>query len=243
MCIWCLCCHWSEKKASRCVVIIALLFDQSDPAVPFWRTEPFISLPSFCAHLLLPSALLLPLFLFPIDTISLILLPSNPPSSISYCPSLVLLLAGSLVISWSSILFDFHITLHTATFLHSAVPAPRTSTTVYTTIMHFSTLATAVIAAAPALVAAEGRLGWALGTKKADGSCKYTADYEADFKCHQGRNPDPPSSAATLQMTAIALSRYCRLLRTPALRLCWVSGTDNYHLRDASLYKGVEHRS
>ncbi|KAI9670559.1 MAG: glycoside hydrolase 3 protein [Alyxoria varia] len=48
--------------------------------------------------------------------------------------------------------------------------------------MHFSTLAAAVIAAAPSLVAAEGQLGWALGTKHADGSCKYTADYEADFR-------------------------------------------------------------
>ncbi|KAJ9630747.1 glycoside hydrolase 3 protein [Taxawa tesnikishii (nom. ined.)] len=37
------------------------------------------------------------------------------------------------------------------------------------------------LAASPALVSAKGNLGFALGTKKADGSCKYTADYEADF--------------------------------------------------------------
>ena len=48
--------------------------------------------------------------------------------------------------------------------------------------MRFSTLASAALAAAPALVSAQGgTLGFALGTKKPDGSCKYTADYEADF--------------------------------------------------------------
>ena len=43
-------------------------------------------------------------------------------------------------------------------------------------------LTTLLLAAAPALVAARGNLGFALGTKKADGTCKYQADYEADFK-------------------------------------------------------------
>jgi len=38
-----------------------------------------------------------------------------------------------------------------------------------------------VLAAAAPLVAAKGSLGFALGTKLADGSCKYQADYEADF--------------------------------------------------------------
>ena len=38
-----------------------------------------------------------------------------------------------------------------------------------------------VALAAPALVQATGTLGFALGTQNADGSCKYTADYEADF--------------------------------------------------------------
>ena len=49
--------------------------------------------------------------------------------------------------------------------------------------MHFSTLASVVALAvyAPASVSAAGILGFALGTKKPDGSCKYTADYEADF--------------------------------------------------------------
>ena len=40
----------------------------------------------------------------------------------------------------------------------------------------------AALAAAPSLVAAGGTLGWALGVKLADGTCKYQADYEADFK-------------------------------------------------------------
>jgi glucan 1,3-beta-glucosidase len=45
--------------------------------------------------------------------------------------------------------------------------------------MHFSLLALA--AAGPALVAARGNLGFALGDKKADGTCKFQADYAADF--------------------------------------------------------------
>jgi glucan 1,3-beta-glucosidase len=48
--------------------------------------------------------------------------------------------------------------------------------------MHFSTLFTAAVATAPTLVAAGGNMGFALGSKLADGSCKYQADYEADFK-------------------------------------------------------------
>ena len=48
--------------------------------------------------------------------------------------------------------------------------------------MRFSTALSAAVAAAPALVAAGGTLGFALGSKKADGTCKFQADYEADFK-------------------------------------------------------------
>lgn len=36
-------------------------------------------------------------------------------------------------------------------------------------------------AAAPAVVSARGTMGLSLGDKKADGSCKATSDYEADF--------------------------------------------------------------
>ncbi len=42
-------------------------------------------------------------------------------------------------------------------------------------------LTTLLLAAAPAMVAATGSLGFALGDKKADGTCKFQADYEADF--------------------------------------------------------------
>jgi len=42
-------------------------------------------------------------------------------------------------------------------------------------------LLTLLLAAAPALVAARGNLGFALGDKKADGTCKFQVDYEADF--------------------------------------------------------------
>ncbi|KAI9673550.1 MAG: hypothetical protein M1829_004057 [Trizodia sp. TS-e1964] len=47
--------------------------------------------------------------------------------------------------------------------------------------MRFSTLVPLALAAAPALVSATGSLGFAIGDKKADGSCKYTDDYAADF--------------------------------------------------------------
>ena len=45
-------------------------------------------------------------------------------------------------------------------------------------------LGTLAVAAAPTL-AQKGNLGFALGTKKADGSCKYTQDYEDDFSAIQ----------------------------------------------------------
>lgn len=38
-----------------------------------------------------------------------------------------------------------------------------------------------LLAAAPAVVSARGTLGFSLGDKKPDGSCKATSDYEADF--------------------------------------------------------------
>ena len=48
--------------------------------------------------------------------------------------------------------------------------------------MKFSiSLAVAVLTVTPSLVSAAGTLGFALGTKKADGSCKAQSDYEADF--------------------------------------------------------------
>ncbi|EME50280.1 glycoside hydrolase family 17 protein [Dothistroma septosporum NZE10] len=41
----------------------------------------------------------------------------------------------------------------------------------------------AALVAAPAVLAAEkGMMGFSLGTKKTDGTCKYQADYEADFR-------------------------------------------------------------
>lgn len=46
--------------------------------------------------------------------------------------------------------------------------------------MRFSHIAPLALALAPAAVSAN--LGFALGTKKGDGTCKYQADYEADFK-------------------------------------------------------------
>lgn len=42
-------------------------------------------------------------------------------------------------------------------------------------------LAVAALLASSSLVSAVGQLGFALGDKNPDGSCKMTSDYEADF--------------------------------------------------------------
>ena len=47
--------------------------------------------------------------------------------------------------------------------------------------MHLSTLLPLALVAAPALVSGAGLLGFALGDKKPDGTCKFTADYADDF--------------------------------------------------------------
>lgn len=47
--------------------------------------------------------------------------------------------------------------------------------------MRFATIVLLALAAAPIVVSAGGTLGFALGDKKTDGTCKSTADYEADF--------------------------------------------------------------
>ena len=51
--------------------------------------------------------------------------------------------------------------------------------------MRFTTLlfslALAVTTTSPLFVSAAGTLGFALGDKKPDGSCKFTQDYEDDF--------------------------------------------------------------
>lgn len=46
----------------------------------------------------------------------------------------------------------------------------------------------AALAAAPTVFAAKGMMGFALGTKKSDGTCKYQADYEADFDAIQSNS-------------------------------------------------------
>ena len=43
------------------------------------------------------------------------------------------------------------------------------------------TLASIALAVAPKFVLSRGNLGFALGTKNLDGSCKSTSDYENDF--------------------------------------------------------------
>ncbi len=47
--------------------------------------------------------------------------------------------------------------------------------------MRVSGLLPLVLAAGPALVSARGTLGFSLGDKNPDGTCKSTSDYESDF--------------------------------------------------------------
>jgi glucan 1,3-beta-glucosidase len=47
--------------------------------------------------------------------------------------------------------------------------------------MRFSSILPFVLAAAPA-VSARGTLGFSLGDKNPDGTCKSTSDYESDFE-------------------------------------------------------------
>jgi glucan 1,3-beta-glucosidase len=47
--------------------------------------------------------------------------------------------------------------------------------------MRVSGLLPIILAAAPAVVSARGTLGFSLGDKNADGTCKSTKDYESDF--------------------------------------------------------------
>jgi glucan 1,3-beta-glucosidase len=48
--------------------------------------------------------------------------------------------------------------------------------------MRLTSIIPVALATAPLLVSAAGTLGFALGDKKADGTCKFQADYTADFK-------------------------------------------------------------
>jgi len=48
--------------------------------------------------------------------------------------------------------------------------------------MRLSSIIPVALATAPILVSAAGTLGFALGDKKSDGTCKFQADYAADFK-------------------------------------------------------------
>ena len=52
--------------------------------------------------------------------------------------------------------------------------------------MRASGVVSLLLAAAPALVSAKGTLGFSLGDKNADGTCKSTSDYEADFDALKG---------------------------------------------------------
>jgi exo-beta-1,3-glucanase (GH17 family) len=55
--------------------------------------------------------------------------------------------------------------------------------------MRLSSIAPLAVALVPAVSAATGNLGFALGTKKADGTCKFQVDYEADFDAIAASSP------------------------------------------------------
>lgn len=107
--------------------------------------------------------------------------------------------------------------------------------------MRFSNVAPLVLAAAPSLVAAAGTMGFALGTKLADGTCKYQKDYVRHFvqKNQPGhsltrhrrrtsmssRRPAVLSlSVATALLTATTPSTYFQRQSPRASRSFWVSG-------------------
>lgn len=52
--------------------------------------------------------------------------------------------------------------------------------------MRFTGILPIALAVAPAVVSAAGTLGYSLGDKKPDGTCKSTTDYETDFDSMKG---------------------------------------------------------
>jgi glucan 1,3-beta-glucosidase len=79
--------------------------------------------------------------------------------------------------------------------------------------MHFRTLLTTALATAPLAVSAKGSLGFAVGNTNADGSCKQTSDFEADFAAIKA-NTD-----SVLIRTYSAGDQYGNNCSTPAMVL------------------------
>ena len=52
--------------------------------------------------------------------------------------------------------------------------------------MRFTAVLPVALAVVPAAVSATGQVGFAVGTRNADNSCKSTSDYLADFAALQG---------------------------------------------------------
>ena len=52
--------------------------------------------------------------------------------------------------------------------------------------MRISSFLPVALSITPTVVSAAGTLGWALGAKNPDGSCKSTSDYESDFDTLKG---------------------------------------------------------
>ena len=73
--------------------------------------------------------------------------------------------------------------LFTSNYTYTTHLAPTdTLLPVLTFDMRLSPIAAAALALAPEAVSAAGTLGFSLGTKKTDGSCKAQSDYEADYE-------------------------------------------------------------
>jgi hypothetical protein len=103
-------------------------------------------------------------------------------SSPNVSPTLKGLSKGSVfltyILSFKILPTLFH--LHLFQFTHFGRLHSFSSTTMR------ATLVSLLLAAAPALVSAKGTLGFSLGDKNADGTCKSTSDYEADFDALKG---------------------------------------------------------
>jgi len=76
--------------------------------------------------------------------------------------------------------------------------------------MHFRTVISTAIVAAPLAVSAAGTLGFAVGNTNPDGTCKKTSDFEADFKAIKG-NTD-----ATLVRTYSSTDQFGNACNTPS---------------------------
>lgn len=91
-------------------------------------------------------------------------------------------------------------------------------------------LTTLLLAAAPALVTAKGNLGFALGDKKSDGTCKFQVDYAADFKTISGTSKLVRVYAASDCNTAQEILPAAKSAGFQVVLGIWYISLDNLHV-------------